>query len=122
MTPYVEHIRHYRASQQSFDESYEQEHYTYITDGRNTANHNLNCQAQVITCQCHICYYEIRELTLQRFAQYQVHSATPCQLSILGVDLPAVMSSLSYGKNEFMGPHNRHDGMHPDTIIKDVRA
>jgi hypothetical protein len=32
------------------------------------------------------------------------------------------MSSQSYAKPEFMGPQNCCDGMHPDAMIKDLRA
>jgi hypothetical protein len=39
-----------------------------------------------------------------------------------GADLAAHLSTQSYAKPEFIGPQNRHDENHPDTIIKDFRA
>jgi len=88
----------------------------------NASNHNLNYMPQVNTSQCRVLYFKIRELNPQALAQHREHSAATCQVFPPGADLGAPLSSQSYAKPEFMGPQNRHNGKHPDAMIKDFRA
>jgi hypothetical protein len=78
--------------------------------------------AQVITFQRRILCFEIRELSVQALAQCRENSAATCKVLQSSADLAAPLSSQSYAKPEFMGPKNRCDGKHPDTMIIDFRA
>jgi len=64
----------------------------------------------------------MRELNLQALAQRWENSAAACSVVLSGADLAAPLSSQSYENPEFMGPQNRRDGKHPDTMINDFRA
>jgi len=86
-------------------------------DGWNASNHNLNYLPQVITCQRRILLFEIRELNLQALAQHRENSTAAGKVLPSGADLAAPLGSQSYAKPKFMGPQNRHDGKHPDTMI-----
>jgi hypothetical protein len=108
--------------QQYSAERHEQAHKTNLKDGLNASNHNLNYLPQIITFQRRILCFEIRELNLQALAQRQENSAAACKVLPSGADLAAPLGSLSHAKPEFMGPQNRRDGKHPDTVIKDFRA
>jgi hypothetical protein len=122
MSQWVEQIRRYGALQQYSAERHEQAHKTNLKDCRNASNHNLNYLPQVITFQRRILCFEIRELNLQALAQCRENSAAACKVLPSGADLAAPLGSQSYAKPEFMGPQNRHDGNHPDGMIKDFRA
>jgi len=95
---------------------------TNLKDGWNASNHNLNYLPQVITFQRRILCFEIRELNLQALAQHRENSVAACKVLASGADLAAPLGSQSYAKPEFMGPHSRRDGKHPDAMIKDFRA
>ena len=64
----------------------------------------------------------MRELHLPALAQHWENSVAACKVIASGDDLAAPLSLQSYGKPEFMGPHNRHDGVHPDDMINDFRT
>jgi hypothetical protein len=108
--------------QQYSAERHEQAYTTNLKDGLNASNHKLNYLPLVITLQCRILYFEIRELNLQALAQHLELSAAACKVFLSGADLAATLSSQLYGKPEFMGPQHRRDGKHPDAVIKDFRA
>ena len=91
-------------------------------DGWNTSNHNLKYLPQEITFQRHILCFKIRKINLQALAQRRENSAAACKFLPSGADLPAPLSSQSYAKPKFMGPQKRHDGKHPDDMIRDFRA
>jgi len=119
---WVEHICRYGALLQNSAKRYEQAHKTNLKDGWNASNHNPNYLLQVITFQCRILCFEIRECNLQALAQHRENSAGTCKVLPSGDDLAAPLSSQSYAKPEFIEPQNRHDGKHPDAMIKDFRA
>jgi hypothetical protein len=108
--------------QQYAAERHEPAHKTNLKDSWNASNHNLNYLPQVITFQHCILCFQIREINLQAIAQHWENSIAACKVFSSGADLAAPLSSQSYAKAEFMGPQNRHDGTHPDAIIKDFRA
>jgi hypothetical protein len=110
MSHWVEQIRRYGALQLYSAERYEQAHKTNLKDGWNAFNHNFNYLPQVITFQCRILCFQIRELNLQALAQRQEYSAAACKVLPSGADLAAPLGSQSYAKPEFMGPQNRRDG------------
>jgi len=122
MSHWAKQIRRYGALQQYSAERHEQAHKTNLKDGWNASNYNLNYLPQVITFQRRILCFEIRELNLQAVAQRWENSAAACKVFPSCADLAAPLSSQSYAKPEFMGPHNRRDGKHPDAMIKDFRA
>ena len=122
MSCWAKQIRRYGALQQYSAERHEQAHKTNLKDSWNASNHNLNYLPQVITFQHRILCFEIRELNLQALAQHWENSAAACKVFPSGADLAAPLSSQSYAKPEFMGPQNRRDGKHPDTMIKDFRG
>jgi len=107
--------------QQYSSARHEQAQITNLKDDWNASNHNLNYLPQVITFKRRILCIEFRELNLQALAQHRDNSAAACKVLLSGAHLPAPLGSQSYGKPEFMGPQNRHDGKHPDTMIKDFR-
>jgi len=94
----------------------------HLKDGWNASNHNLNYLPQVITFQRRILCFEIRELNLQALVQRRENCAAACNVLLSGADLAAPLGSQLYAKPEFIGPQNRHDGKHPDAMIKDFRA
>ena len=108
--------------QQYSAEKHEQAHKKNLQDGWNASNHTLNYLPRVITFQHRILCFKFRELNLQSLALRRENSAAACNVLPSGADLPAPLSPQSYVKPKFMGPQNRHDGMHPDTMIKDFRA
>jgi hypothetical protein len=118
---WVEQIRRYRALQQYSAERHEQAHNTNLKDGWNPSNHNLNHLPQVITLQSRILCFEIREINLPALTQRQENSAAECKVFLSGADLAAPLSPHSDAKPEFMGLQNRHDGKHPDDMIKHFR-
>ncbi|KAF8538639.1 hypothetical protein BDD12DRAFT_884597 [Trichophaea hybrida] len=122
MSHWVEQIRRYGAFKQYFAEINAQAHEMNLKYGWNASNHNLNSLPQVITIQRHILCFEIRVLNLQALVQCRVNSATICKVLPSDADLAAPLSSQSYAKPEFMGPLIRHDGKHPDALIKDFIA
>ena len=86
------------------------------------SNHNLTYLRQVITIQCCILCFEIRELNHQAFGEHKENSAAALRVLPSGADLAAPLGSQSYVKPEFMGPQNCCDAKHPDTMIKDFRV
>jgi len=75
-----------------------------------------------ITFQCcHLCV-AVRELNLQALTQCREKSAAACKVPPSGADLATPLSPQSYAKPDFLGAPIRHDGKHPDAIIKDFRA
>jgi len=122
MSHWAEQIPQYGALHQYSAERHEKAHKTNLKDSWNASNHNLNYLPQVITFQRCILCFEIRELNLQALAQRSENSAAPCKVFPSSADLAAPVSSHSYAKHEFMGPQNRHDGKHPDAMIKAFRA
>jgi hypothetical protein len=119
---WVEQIRRYGALQQDSAQRHEQAHKTNLKDSWNASNHNLNYLLQVITYQRRILCFEIRELNLQALAQRRENSVAACKVLRASADLAAPLGAQSYAKPEFMGPQNRRDGKHPNTMIKDFRA
>jgi len=93
-----------------------------LKNGWSTSNHNFHNLPQGITIQRCIRCFEIRELNLQAIAQRQENSAVARKALPSGTSLAAPLSSQSYANTQFMGPHNRRDGKHPDTMIKHFRA
>jgi hypothetical protein len=122
MSHWAEHIRRYGALQQYSAERHEQAHKTNLKEGWNTSHHNLNYLPQGITFQHSIPCFEIKGFHLQALAQHREDSAAACQVLHFGADLAAPLGSQSYAKPEFMWPQNRHDGKHPDAMIKDFIA
>jgi len=122
MSHWVEQIRRYRALQQHSAQWHEQAHKTNLKDGWNASNHNLNYLLHVITFERRILCFEIWELNLQALVQRQENSAANCKVLPSGADLAAPLSFQSYPKPEFIGPQNRGDGKHLDSMIKDFRA
>jgi len=122
MSHWVKQICRYAALQQYSAARHEQAHQTNLKDGWNASNHNVNYLPQVITFLHRILSFEIGELNRKGPAQRQENSAAACTVLHSGADLAAPLGSKSYAKPEFMGPQNRRDGKHPDTIINDVRA
>jgi len=93
MGHWVEQIRRYRALQQYSAERHESAHKTNLNDSWNASNQNLNYLPQVITFQCHILSFKIRELNLQALAQHRENSAATCKVVPSGADLAATQSS-----------------------------
>jgi hypothetical protein len=122
MAHWVEHVRRYGALQQYSAQRHEPAHKTNLKDGWNASNHNLNYLPQVITFQCRILCFEIRDLNLQALTQRRENSTTACKILPSGDDLAAPLGCQSCAKPEFMGPQNRRAGKHPDAMIKDFRA
>jgi hypothetical protein len=122
MSHWVEQIRRDGALQQYSAETHEQAHIPNLQDSGNTSNHNLNYLPQVITFQRRILCFKIRELNLPALTPRREKSTATCKVLPSGTDLVAHLSSQLYAKPEFMGPQNRHDGMHPDTMIQESRA
>jgi len=117
LSHWVEQIRRYGALQKYFAETYAQANKPHLKDCWNASNHNLNYLPQVITFQCRIPCFGIRELNLQALAQRRENSPTACKFLLSGGDLAAPLSPESYAKPEFMGPQNCRDGKHPDVMI-----
>jgi hypothetical protein len=122
MCHWVEQICRYRALQQYSAERHEYAHKTILKDGWNASNHNLNYLPQDITFHHPILCIRIREFKLRALTLDSENSTAKCKVLPSGANLAALLCSLSYAKPEFMGPQNRCDGNHPDTIIKDFRA
>jgi len=122
MCHWAEQICRYGALQQYPAKRHEQAHKTNLKDGWNSSNHNLNYLPQVITFQYPILCFRIWELNLQALAQCRENSAATCNVLPSGADLAAPLRFQSYAKPKFRGPQNRHDGKHPDAMIKDFRA
>ena len=108
--------------QQYSAERHEQAHKTFLKDGWNASNNNLNYLPQVITFQHRILCFEIGKLNLRALAQRRENSAAACKVLPSGADLAATLGSQSFAKPEFMGPQNCRDGQHPDAVIRDFRA
>ena len=70
MCPGAEQIRRYGALQLYSAETHEHAHKTNLKDGWNASNHNHNYVPQVITFQCRILGFEIRELNLEALPQH----------------------------------------------------
>jgi len=122
MSHWIEQIRRYAALEQYSAERHQQAHKTNVKDGWNASNHNLNYVPQVITFQCRILCFEIRELNLQALTQRWDNSAATYKVRPSGADLAAPQSSLAYAKPDFMGPRNRRDGKHPHATIQEFGA
>jgi hypothetical protein len=103
MSHWVEQIRRYGALHQYSAKRHEQSYTTNLKDGWNVSNHNLNYLPQVITFQCRILCFEIRELNLQALAQRRENCAATCKILPSSTDLAAPLGSQSYVKPEFMG-------------------
>jgi len=122
MSHWAKPSRWYWALQQRYVQRHEQAHITNLKDGWNAPNHNINYLLQVITFQrCIICF-KIREPNLQALVQRQENITAACKVLPSGVVLAAPLCPQPYEKPEFMGPHNRCDGMHPDAMINHLRA
>jgi hypothetical protein len=93
-----------------------------LKDGWNASNGNRHFLPQVIIFQHRIFCFGITEHNLQALAQRQEYSAAACQFLPFGAELASPLGSQSYPKPEFIAPQNRHDGMHPDTMIRNFRA
>jgi hypothetical protein len=122
MSHWVEHIRQYGALQRYSAERIEHAPKTNLKDGCNASNHNFNYLPQIITTQNRILCDEVSELNLQAFGQLRENSAAPCKALPSSADLAALLTPQSYAKPELMGPQNRRDRKHPDTMIKDFTA
>jgi len=122
MSHWVQQIRRYGALRQYCAKRHEQTHKTNLKDCWNSSNHNLNYLPEVITFQCRIFCFEIRQLNLQALGQRRDNGAAACKVIPSGADLAAPLGSQSYVKPGFMRPQNRCDGNHPDTMIEDFRA
>jgi len=122
MSHWVEQIHQCGALHQYSPERHELAHKTNLQDGWNASNHNLNYLPLGITCQGRILCFEIRKPNLQALAQRRENIAAACNVLPSGADLADPLGSQSYAKSVFMGPQNRHDGKHPDAMIKDFRA
>jgi len=122
MSRWVEQIRRYGALHQYSAERHEQAHQTNHKDCWNASNHNLNYLPQVITFQCRILCFEIRELNVQALTQHRENSTAICKVLPSSADLAAPLCSQSYAKPKFMGPQNRRDGKHSDPMIRHFRA
>jgi len=122
MSHWVEQIHWYGALEWYSAKRHEQAHKMNLKDGCNTSNHNPNYLPLVIMLQRRILSFEMSELKLQALAQRPENGADGCKVLPSGADLAAPLSSQSYGEPEFMGPQNRRDGKHSDTMTKDFRA
>ena len=67
-------------------------------------------------------WVEIRVLNLQALAQHRENSAAACKFLPSVAVQAAPLSPQCYAKPDFMGPHNRPDGKHPDAMFKDFGA
>jgi len=121
MSHWVEQSGRSGASQQYSAKRHEQAHKTNLNDGWNASNHNHTYLPQVITYQCCILCFEIKERHLQAIAQLWENRAAACTVLPSSAGLAAPLSSQSYVKFDFMGPQNCTDGMHLDVMIKDFR-
>jgi len=122
MSYWVDQIRLYGAVQQYSAERHEQGHQTIINDSWNASNHNLNILTQVITFQRRILFFHVRELNLQALTQRRETNAAAFKVLPPGADQAAPLSPQSYAQPECMGPQNRRDGKHPNTMIKDFKS
>jgi len=64
----------------------------------------------------------MRKLYLQALIERWENSAAAWKVLPSGADLAAPLSPESYVKPQSMGPQNRRDGKHHDSMIKDFRA
>jgi len=62
-------------------------------DSWNASNHDLKYLPQLITFQCQIVCFEIRELNVEALAQRWKNSAAACNVIPSGADLAAPLSS-----------------------------
>jgi hypothetical protein len=92
MSHWAEQIRRYAAFQQYSAERYEQAQKRNLKHGWNASNHNLNYLPQIITLQCRIQCFEIRDLNLQALPQHLENSAAACKVFPSGADLAAPLS------------------------------
>jgi len=122
MSHWAHQICPYGAMQQYSGKRYEEVYKTNLKDSWNASNHNLNYLPQVITFQCCILCFELRQLNLQALAQLSEGRAAACIIFVSVADLAAPLRSQLYAKSEFMGPQNCPDGKHPDAMIKDCTA
>jgi hypothetical protein len=60
-------------------------------------------------------------LNLQALAERSIQSTAAINVRPSSSDLEAHLTSQAYAKARFMGLQNRHDGKHPDTMIKNFR-
>jgi len=89
MSQWVEQIRWYGAIQSYSAERHEPAHITYLTDGWNAPNHNMNHLPQVFTLQRRILCFGIRELTLQAVTWGRENTAAAWKVPPSDVDLAA---------------------------------
>jgi hypothetical protein len=122
LSHWAEQVRRYGGLQQYPPERHERAHKTNLKDGWNASNHNLNYLPQVITFQSRFLGFEIRQLNVQGLVQGRGNSAAACKVLVSGTDVAASLSPQSYAKPEYMGPQNRRDGKHPDTMNNYFRA
>jgi len=118
MSHWVDQIDWYGTFHQYSAERHEQAHKMNLKDSWNSSNSNLNYLPQVITFECRILHFEIRELNPQALAQHPEKSADDCCFFPSGADLAVPMSMQSYAKHDFTGPQICCDGKHPDTVMK----
>jgi hypothetical protein len=122
MSHWAKQIRWSGALQLYSAERHEQANKANLKDGWNTSNHNLKYLPKVITFQRHILWFKIRDLNFKALAQRYANSAPASKVFHSGADLAAPLSSQSHAELEFIGPQHRHDGEHPDTMIKLFRT
>jgi hypothetical protein len=118
----VETICGYIALQQYSAERHEQAHKMNPKNCWNPFNQNLKCLPQVITFQRPIVYFGARDLNLQALGQHRKNGSGAFNVPLSGTDVPNLLGSQSFAKPIFMGPQDRRDGKHPDSMIKDFRA
>jgi len=119
---WVEQICWFGALQKYSAGRHQRPHKTNLKNCWNASNHNLNYLPQDITSQYRILCFEIRELNLHALTQGWENSTPASKVLPPGADMAAPLSPQTYVKHEFMGPQNRRDVIHPDAIIKDIRA
>jgi len=89
MSHWVKQIRHYGKLQQYSAKRRGNSNETYLKDGWNASNHNLNYLPQGITFQNGILYFEIGELNLEALAQRRESRAAACKVLPSSDDLAA---------------------------------
>ena len=122
MSHWAEQICWYGALQQYSADSYQEKLKTDLQDSWNTLYHNLNYLRQVISYQCCILCFKIRDLIPQTLTNRRQHSAAAYIILPYGADRAYPLSFQSYANPQFMGPRNRNDGKQPHAGIKDFRA
>jgi hypothetical protein len=79
--------------QQYCAERYEQPHIMNIRAGCKASNHNLNYLPQVVTVQCHILCFPIREINLEAIVKQWENRIAACNVLPSDGDLATPQSS-----------------------------